>query len=452
MDTDRCLATLTRCDWLTEGPLDGVVVPYIEALRNQRYPDTTIRVYLGCLAHFSYWMTAESIEPSRLESSLVKRFLREHLPACTCPAPCYRTVSNSGAALRHLLRLLPCEGPATAAADPVAVELERFGDYLSNICGVAPITRERRVQHAGAFLVWAFGTQTPVVSQLSVGQLDAYFAELSAHLRPSSLRGVCNSLRSYFRYRCLLGEPTAALSAALPRVAHWGRSTLPKVLSDDELEAFLAAFDRADPVGLRDYAIARCLADLGLRGHEVTYLTLESLDWRDATLTISGTKSQRVQQLPLPVSTGAAIARYLREGRPQTEHRAVFVRHRAPFDKPLSVPAIRTAMNRAFVRCGLRRDVPGVPAQSRIQAHHRRDAAQIVCPLRRPDRRAGSSDGGAGRRVGAGFSATESAHLGAPHRSSARLRALLPAPGSGDADAAARPTGAWCRTSTPRRS
>jgi integrase len=120
------------------------------------------------------------------------------------------------------------------------------------------------------------------------------------------------------------------------------------------VEAFLVAFDCADPVGLRDYAIARCLLDLGLRGHEVTYLTLESVDWRSATLTISGTKSKRVQQLPLPVSAGEAIARYLRQARPQIEHRALFVRHRAPIGKPLSVPAIRNAMNRAFVRCGLR--------------------------------------------------------------------------------------------------
>lgn len=126
------------------------------------------------------------------------------------------------------------------------------------------------------------------------------------------------------------------------------------MLSEAELDAFLKAFDRADPVGLRDYAIARCLLDLGLRGHEVTYLTLDSVNWRSATLTISSTKSKRVQQLPLPVSTGEAIAQYLRQGRPQTVSRALFVRHRAPSDKPLGVPAIRNSMNRAFVRCGLR--------------------------------------------------------------------------------------------------
>jgi site-specific recombinase XerD len=250
--------------------------------------------------------------------------------------------------------LLPQERIAQATEDPITVELERFGAYLSNICGLVPGTRDCRVKHLRAFLGQVFGTQAPTTSQISGEQLEAFIAGLSSHLRPASLRGVCNSLRSYFRYRALLGEPTATLSAAVPRIANWGRTTLSKALSDTELAAFLAAFDCSDPVGQRDYAIARCLVDLGLRGHEVTYLTLESVDWRCATLTISDSKSQRVQQLPLPVSTGEAIAQYLNQGRPQTTNRALFVRHQAPFDTPLSVPAIRNSMNRAFVRCGLR--------------------------------------------------------------------------------------------------
>ncbi len=35
MLTDPRLATLVRRDWLADGPLDSVVVPYIEALRRQ---------------------------------------------------------------------------------------------------------------------------------------------------------------------------------------------------------------------------------------------------------------------------------------------------------------------------------------------------------------------------------------------------------------------------------
>ena len=353
MPTDACLANLARRDWLTAGPFNKLVSPFIDALREQRYGEHTIRAYLGCLAHFSYWIRIDGIEMANLDASLIKRFLRHHLPACACPAPCYPSVASSGAALRHMLGLFPGDQSAPRERDPVAVELERFGEYLANVCGLAPATRERRVKQVGAFLVRAFGSQPPVLSLLPGTVLDEFFDELSIHLRPASLRVVGNSLRSYFRYRALLGEPTAALVAAMPRIADWRSSALPKVLSEAELDAFLKAFDCADPVGLRDYAIARCLLDVGLRGREVTYLTLESVDWRNATLTIGSTKSKRVQQLPLPVSTGEAIARYLRLGRPQTGNRALFVRHRAPFDKPLGVPAIRNAMNRAFVRCGL---------------------------------------------------------------------------------------------------
>ncbi len=86
----------------------------------------------------------------------------------------------------------------------------------------------------------------------------------------------------------------------------------------------------------------------------MTYLTLDSVDWRSATLTIGSNKSKRVQQLPLPMSTGQAIVQYLLKARPQTSNRALFVRHRAPFDQPLSVPAIRNTMNRAFVRSNMR--------------------------------------------------------------------------------------------------
>ncbi len=77
------------------------------------------------------------------------------------------------------------------------------------------------------------------------------------------------------------------------------------------------------------------------------------MDWRNGIVTLHRTKSQRVQHLPLPEQTGEALARYLREGRPQTDSRVLFIRHRAPFGVPLGVAAIRNAMNRAFTRCAL---------------------------------------------------------------------------------------------------
>lgn len=352
MPTDKILTTTVRHNWLIHSPLKNVASSYLEVLRSQCYADHTISIYLGCLAHFGFWLKTEGLEFTHVSSSLVTRFLREHVPDCTCPGPCHDTIASSGAALRHLLRMLPCSSLAMSQ-DPVSIELARFDEYLKCTCGLTPNTRESRAQHVGAFLSHRGGTDNRSIPTLSTTDIDAYFSTLVSRLRPASLRIVCNSLRSYFRYRALCGDETVGLAAALPHIADWRRSTLPKVLSDAQLAAFLNAFDRSDPVGLRDYVIARCLLDPGLRGHEVTYLTLESINWRRATLIISGTKSNRVQQLPLPESTGAAVLQYLRQGRPQTTNRRLFIRHRAPLDKPLSVAAIRNSMNRAFARCGL---------------------------------------------------------------------------------------------------
>ena len=257
------------------------------------------------------------------------------------------------AALKHLLTFLPQHYSVTTKS-PIEAELERFTDYLLNICGMSAQTCVNRCQHVGAFLSHRFCSEAPVFAQISGVDIEAFFQHMALKWRPASLAVVGASLRSYFRFCALQGHPVSALSAFIPKIASWSPATLPKVLSDAQVDAFLEVFDYADSVGMRDYAIARCLLDIGLRGHEVTSLKLDSVDWRNATLTISSNKSKRVQQLPLPVSTGQAIAQYLFKGRPLTSSRILFVRHRAPFDQPLSVSAIRNAMNRAFVRCGLR--------------------------------------------------------------------------------------------------
>lgn len=352
--TDRYLRRLDRCDWLLNSSLSNFVYPFIEKLSNDKYSDRSILSYLGCLAHFSYWGKTEGIDLSHPNTSLVRQFLNEHLPNCNCPPPCYYSVASSGAALRHLLRLIKQDRSTFVIDNPVTDELKKFSDYLTNTCGLSHLTTNQRLFYVRELLDHEFKAQKPVIAKLSIANLDAWFEKLSTRLQPSSLGVVCTSLRSYFRYRSLQGDKTASLEAALPRVANWTHTALPKVLSEQELTIFLRAFDCTDSVGLRDYAMARCLVDLGLRGHEVTYLTLDCVNWHHGTVTIDHTKGKREQILPLPVSTGEAIAQYLHLGRPQTLSRTIFIRHRAPFDKPLSVSAIRNIMNRAFVRCGLR--------------------------------------------------------------------------------------------------
>ncbi len=98
--------------------------------------------------------------------------------------------------------------------------------------------------------------------------------------------------------------------------------------------------------------MVRCLTDLGLRCSEVVKLRLEDINWNDGTIRLIGTKNRRDDMLPLPVATGSAIAAYLRNERPSTLNRAIFVRHVAPYDIPIEKTVVKQAVLASYRRCG----------------------------------------------------------------------------------------------------
>jgi len=357
MSEDPLVANLARRNWLIDGPLASVVSSYIHYLCVQRYANSTIRAYLSALAHFGYWLNEEGLRIINIDGALVDLFLRSHLPSCNCPTPRNCSISNVRTALRHLLVVLQQQGlvcaPVGISSTPVAVELEQFRHYLAATCGLAQSTCYCRVEQVRKLLIHCFGTGPVDISRMTARDIEDCITAYAKRWKPVSLAAIRTSLKSYLRFRTLLGDQTQSLIAALPLIADYSHAKLPKRLTDAQLDCLLQAFDLSDPIGLRDYAIARCLVDLGLRGHEVAHLCLESLDWPKGVLRIAQSKTRRVQHLPLPVQTGQAIAQYLRHGRPMTCNRRLFVRHLAPVDKPLGVGAIRNVIFRAFRRCGL---------------------------------------------------------------------------------------------------
>ncbi|OTP76124.1 Phage-related integrase [Caballeronia sordidicola] len=100
-------------------------------------------------------------------------------------------------------------------------------------------------------------------------------------------------------------------------------------------------------------AIVRCALDLGLRSGEIARLSLDDIDWQAGTLVLRHTKGRREDMLPLPATTGEAIAAYLEQERPKTPNRAIFVRHIAPRDQPAGTDLVRKTIRQAFTRAGL---------------------------------------------------------------------------------------------------
>ena len=135
--------------------------------------------------------------------------------------------------------------------------------------------------------------------------------------------------------------------------ASWQQATLPKSLSNSEVERLLDVLVYDGPSALRSAAIVHCALDLGFRSSEVAHLWLDDINWSAATITLRGTKGRREDIMPLPAATGHTIANYLKYERPPTNNRAVFVRNIAPRDQPIGPDIIRKSIRQAYARAGL---------------------------------------------------------------------------------------------------
>jgi integrase len=166
-------------------------------------------------------------------------------------------------------------------------------------------------------------------------------------------RSYGSSLRAFFRWASTQSALPIALTDAIPRPRRYRLAILPDVLTDDDVARIVTAVDRSTPVGRRDYAVLLLAARYGLRPCDIRQLTLDHIDWRRARIDIRQAKTGRPLVLPLLPEVAAALSAYLRDGRPPSASRVIFVRHRAPFEPFVAENNLSTIMGAALRRVGL---------------------------------------------------------------------------------------------------
>src|SRR5207248_6434910 len=142
----------------------------------------------------------------------------------------------------------------------------------------------------------------------------------------STIHHHAEALRAFLRYAQQRGwcPPGLAAGIHLPRM--YRHETLPVGPSWDIVQRLLKQTEGDRPAQTRDRALLLLLTTYGLRAGEVVRLRLEDLDWEHERITVVRSKSFKTQTYPLCRTVGDAILRYLRELRPRTAHRQVFLR------------------------------------------------------------------------------------------------------------------------------
>ena len=325
------------------------VQPFWDRLTEQRYSRNTTRQYLNCLAHFALWSRRRRFDLRALDQHATN-FIDQHLPRCTCAAPVQRSRHQVRAALRHLTIVVRTAGVQQddCHVGPVDEQLRHFDDHLLHAQGLVASTRLRRMAIVRALLSMTSNATMP-----SADELRQFLTQELSRVSAASGGVTTTAVRSYLHFRAFEGDHVEHLLPIAASPTNWRLGPLPQTLAPDEVDRLLAAFPADLPSRRRCYAVVRCVVDLGLRSSEVIALALDDVDWLAGTVRISKGKSRRVDVLPLPQVTGAAIADYLRAERPCTTSRRVFVRHTAPVDEPVAAGVVRRAVREAYRRAGL---------------------------------------------------------------------------------------------------
>ncbi len=195
--------------------------------------------------------------------------------------------------------------------DPI---IDQFTDSLFLSDGLAKNTIESYRRDLVQLDSWLVNHKRASLLKLDTTDLQAYFADrISIDLAsPRTTARLTSTLKRFYQYalREKLAEvdPSAQLDAPkLPR-------SLPKSLSEADVEALLAAPNIDTPLGLRDRAMLETLYAAGLRVSELIALPVSQLSLNQQVVRIMG-KGSKERLVPIGQIAADWLDRYMRDAR-----------------------------------------------------------------------------------------------------------------------------------------
>lgn len=311
------------------GPLGPHVESFAALLSRQGYCRDNGWQKIRLAADLSRWLQQKGIGLRQLDEQRVSIFFQAH----------YKRVSrHSGDQATMTLLLLhlrqshaiPVPPPAAARNDIEVIERD-YGNFLLQERSFMPASVGQYMPAARRFLFHRFPSGRVRLKKLRAKDITDFVLHDSANRGRRSLQLTAAVLRSFLSFLFQHGRIASNLAAAVPTVAGWRLSELPRYLEAAQVEKILRCCDRRRKIGKRDYAILLLLARLGLRAGEVAYLTLDDINWQAGELLIRG-KGARVDRLPLLNDVGQALVDYLQKARPACSSRRVFIQKHAPHE------------------------------------------------------------------------------------------------------------------------
>lgn len=340
-----------------QGPLAAQIPAFAKWGKELGYARRSRYRQVLLAACFSRWLGRQAISVHCVSSEHQTRYLRSR-------ARHVQIHRGDAAALRQFMDFLrrqgvvPREKVPRRRVTPSEQVAHLFERYLRNERRLARATIVNYLPFVRGFLADRFGDGPVKLWRLSAGDIVGFVQRQAPRLHVKRAKLLTTALRSFLHYARYRGDLVRDLAVAVPTVASWSMTSIPRAIPADAVRALLASINRRTAIGLRDYAILLLLTRLGLRAGEVVRLDLDDINWNVGSVSIQG-KGDQCSVLPLPADVGGAIAAYLRYGRPQSNSRRVFLRAKAPIRGFLDQRAVGSLVRNTLARAGIKAPTHG---------------------------------------------------------------------------------------------
>lgn len=337
-----------RIEALREEPDGSLLEGFAEELLQAGYVEKAARARIRAAEHLLHWKEREGIPISDFTDSLLGRF-RKHLERCQCPGfgPVRLDLFRGDRLfLGYLHRMGLVTTSIAARQDPPL--LIAFRQWMRQQRGTCDSTLYQYGLSIQALLK-RLGDDP---RRFDARSLRQFVLETNGKSAWGIAKRCTNALRMFLRFLIAQGQCVADLEAAIPTLAHWRLSSLPRYLPQGDVERVIASCDQSTPTGKRNRAMLLLLVHMGLRAGDIVTVRLGDIDWRDATVRVSG-KGRRETQMPLTQEVGDALVAYLTAGRPQTDSEMLFLCARAPYRALGSHATVSSIAARAMHKAGV---------------------------------------------------------------------------------------------------
>ena len=318
-----------RASWLAE-PIEQ----YVHWLGEREYSATSIYKRVPLIRRFGEFAWRRGERHLRQLPKLIEPFVKCESRKHSCSKGASRTLRTYQRDIRHpIVQMLRVVGPVRDCKkpqQPFSKCVPGYFSYLKQERGLSGPTIQLYQHHLSAFEKYLSRVRIKRFHSISPNTLDGFIADRRQTLCPGSLHGVCAALRSLFRYSFREGLTPVDLVDVIEGPRVYQLSDIPRCLPWKEVLRAINGIDRRSAIGKRDYAMLLLLATYGLRAREVGSLRLDDIDWSSNTLHIRRRKAGNSTSYPLALEVGEAIVDYLKNARPKSIHRQVFLLDRAP--------------------------------------------------------------------------------------------------------------------------